>query len=98
LGYRLSDVRVCIHNHPGLPRPSSRDKNFYAYLQDHGFIGDFCRLLSDVQKGSCRTKKENRMTTVQQDNKWDPLIEQIEQAKELPEKLASGDNGQDDGR
>jgi hypothetical protein len=28
------------------------------------------------------------MSTIQQDNKWDPLIEQIEQAKELPEKLS----------
>ena len=28
------------------------------------------------------------MNPIQQDNKWDPLIEQIEQAKELPEKFS----------
>ena len=43
-GYRVSQIKVCIHNHPvrhGQDEFSRNDRKFYQQLCRYGFEGDF---------------------------------------------------------
>ena len=40
-GYTVSEIKVCIHNHPYSPKFSGGDKEFYRQICEAGFKGKF---------------------------------------------------------
>lgn len=40
-GYDVSQIKICIHNHPYSPEFSDNDKKFYKQICEAGFKGKF---------------------------------------------------------